>query len=190
MLPVQSAARIALVLLAAAGSVPRDASAATIPSAQSGPGRVSSRGTPYDFSSANSLLNRALPSLSGHVAVIVRQDGTELYRFQAGDIAYGTKTRLASFTKTISAGVVLALRDQGLLALNERLGDTFPLFQVNGLGDTTIVDAFGMRHGIETPAPYEIQPFYTLAQSVTLIGLNGTLAFQPGTELGYEGSGM
>lgn len=147
-------------------------------------------GNPYDFSAVDALLLANLPDLSGHVAVILRQDGVDLHRFQAGDIGYDTKTRLASFTKTISAGVVLAVRDEGALTLGERLGDALPLFESNGLGDPTIVDAFGMRHGITTPAPYEIQPFYTLAQSVTLIGLNGSLAFAPGTQLGYEGSGM
>lgn len=152
--------------------------------------RVCCPGNPYDFSAADALLLANLSDLSGHVAVIVRQDGLDLHRFQIGDIGYETKTRLASFTKTISAGVVLAVRDAGALALGERLGDALPLFESNGLGDPTIVDAFGMRHGIETPAPYEIQPFYTLAQSVTLIGINGFLAFTPGTQLGYEGSGM
>lgn len=160
------------------------------PRTPTGPLQPSWPRTPYDFSAADSVLNSALPSLSDHVAVIVRQDDIDLYRFQSGDIGYSTKTRLASFTKTISAAVVLALRDEGWLNLNERLGDTFPLFDANGIGDPTVIDAFGMRHGIATPAPYEILPLYTLAQSVTLIGLNGTLAFTPGTQLGYEGSGM
>lgn len=52
---------------------------------------------PYDFSEADLLLNAALPSLAGHVAVVVRQGGVDLYRFQAGDIGYDTRARLASF---------------------------------------------------------------------------------------------
>ncbi len=145
---------------------------------------------PYDFSEADVLLNAELSNLNGHVAVIVRQDGVELYRFQAGDIDYDTKTRLASFTKTFSAGVILALNDDGLLSLSERLGDTFPLFEANGLGDPTVLDAWGMRHGINTDLPYTWLPNYTLAQSVIQIGLNGNLVFPPGTRLGYSGNGM
>jgi hypothetical protein len=33
---------------------------------------------PYDFSEAVALLEASRPDLDGHVAVIVRQDGTEL----------------------------------------------------------------------------------------------------------------
>jgi CubicO group peptidase (beta-lactamase class C family) len=145
---------------------------------------------PYDFSAADTLLNAQLSRLDGHVAVIVRQHGVELYRFQAGDIGYDTRTRLASFTKTVSAGVILALRDEGLLSLDERLGDAFPLFQANGLGDPTITDAWGMRHGIDTLIAYEHDSRFTLAESVTRIGATGFLDFPAGEQLGYDGSGM
>ncbi len=146
---------------------------------------------PYDFSDADLLLNAELPSLNGHVAAIVRQDGLELYRFQAGDIGYDTKNRLASFTKTVSAGVILALVDEGVLSLTERLGDALPLFENNGLGDPTVLDAWAMRHGIDTAIAYEHDPRFTLAESVNRIGLTGFLVFAPpGAQLGYDGAGM
>jgi CubicO group peptidase (beta-lactamase class C family) len=146
---------------------------------------------PYDFSEADSLLEASLPDLDGHVAVIVRQDDRELYRFQAGDIGYETKTRLASLTKTVSAGVVLALVDEGAWSLDERLGDALPLFESNGLGDPTLLDAFAMRHGIDSAIAYEHDPRFTLAESVARIGLTGYLVFAPpATRLGYDGAGM
>jgi CubicO group peptidase (beta-lactamase class C family) len=145
---------------------------------------------PYDFSAATALLTSELPQLQNRVAVIVRQDGRDIYRYQFGTIDYNTKSRLASFTKTLSAGVILALRDEGLLGLDERIGDALPLFEAEGLGDPTILDCFGMRHGIQTEVAYEIDRRYTLAQSVTLIGLNGTLQFPPASALAYEGIGM
>ncbi len=153
-------------------------------------GLARAQGHPYNFAEADALLTAALPSLEGHVAVIVRQNGAELYRFQAGDIGYDTRTRLASFTKTISAGVILALRDEGQLALDERLGDTFPSFQASGLGDATVLDCWAMRHGIDSAVPYEHSPLYTLGQSVALLGLNGYLLFPPTQKLGYDGAGM
>jgi CubicO group peptidase (beta-lactamase class C family) len=122
--------------------------------------------------------------------VIVRQNGTELYRFQAGDIDYDTKNRLASFTKTISAGVILALRDEGLLSLHERWGDTLVLFDSNGIGDPTLLDAWAMRHGVVTPIPYHRDARFTLAESVVRIGVTGSVAFEHGTQLGYDGLGM
>jgi CubicO group peptidase (beta-lactamase class C family) len=145
---------------------------------------------PYDFTAADVLLTNELPNLNNHVAVIVRQDGHELYRFQAGDIDYDTKNRLASFTKTISAGVILALRDEGLLTLDERWGDTLLLFDSNGIGEPTILDAWAMRHGVDTPIPYERDARFTLAESVVRIGLTGGVYFEHGTQLGYDGLGM
>ncbi len=145
---------------------------------------------PYDFSSATALLNSELPNLNNHVAVIMRQNGREIYRFQSGDINYNTKTHLASFTKTISAGVVLSLVDSGHISLSDRIGDTLPFFNNSGIGDPTVTDCFGMRHGIHSPLPYEIDRRFTLAESVTRIGLYGAPAFVPGTNLEYDGSGM
>jgi CubicO group peptidase (beta-lactamase class C family) len=145
---------------------------------------------PYDFSQVTTLLNSELPDLRNHVAVLINQKGREIYRFQAGNIGYDTKTHLASFTKTISAAVVLSVADSNLLRLNERLGSAFPLFQNNGIGDAAVLDCFGMRHGIETPIAFEIDRRYTLAQSVTWIGLTGVQAFTPGTQLSYDGPGM
>ena len=146
---------------------------------------------PYDFSEADALLASELPGLQGHVAVIVRQGSVDLYRFQAGDIGYDTRTRLASFTKTISAGVILALVDEGTLATGERLGDALPLFEQNGLGDPTLRDAWGMRHGIDSAVAYEHDPRFTLAESVARIGLTGFLVFSPpASRLGYDGAGM
>jgi CubicO group peptidase (beta-lactamase class C family) len=139
---------------------------------------------PYDFTAADTLLNNELPNLDHHVAVIVRQDGTELYRFQAGDIDYDTKNRLASFTKTISAGVILALRDEGALSLDERWGNTLFLFDTNGIGDPTILDAWAMRHGVDTPIAYERDARFTLAESVVRIGLTGSVFFEHGSPSG------
>jgi CubicO group peptidase (beta-lactamase class C family) len=152
---------------------------------------ASAHAQPYDFSEADVLLNAELPSLAGHVAAIVRQDGVDVYRFQAGDIGYDTRTRLASFTKTVSAGVILALVDEGVLSLALRLGDALPSFESNGLGDPTVLDAFSMRHGIDSAVAYEHDPRFTLAESVARIGFTGYLVFAPAaSQLGYDGAGM
>jgi CubicO group peptidase (beta-lactamase class C family) len=147
-------------------------------------------GLPYDFSAATALITAELPDLSNRVAIIVRQGNTDIYRFQSGEIGYGTKTRLASFTKTLSAGVVLALRDEGLLSLTDTFGSALPTFTQRGIGSSTVLDAFGMRYGVTTPQAYEIDRRYTLTQSVSLIGLTGTQTYAPGTVLNYDGSGM
>ncbi|MEM1452637.1 MAG: serine hydrolase domain-containing protein [Planctomycetota bacterium] len=147
--------------------------------------------SPYHFSAATALLEAELPNLSGRVAVVVRQGGREHFRFQAGSIDYDTRTRLASFTKTISAGVILDLVEDGVLALDERLGDAYPmLFEANGLGDPTVLDCWAMRHGIETFGEFHRDRNLTHLQSVLLIGTQGFEVFRPGTQLGYDGCGM
>lgn len=145
---------------------------------------------PYDFTQATALLNAELPDLQNRVAVIVRQDGREIYRYQAGTIDYPSQTRLASFTKTLSAAVVLSVRDSGLITLNDRVGDTIALMNTRGIGNATILDCFGMRHGITTPIAFEIDTRFTLAESVNRIALTGTQSFTPGAALLYDGPGM
>lgn len=144
---------------------------------------------PYDHSAIDALLARESESLSNHYAIIIRQNGVELHRATLGDIGYDTTIGLASLTKTISAAVVLQSVERGEIGLNERLGDLFPAFEANGIGDATVVDCFGMRHGIVTPLPYELLPL-TLSQSVGFIAANGAQSFPPGSALLYDGNGM
>jgi|GEM_PF-6192364 len=66
---------------------------------------------PYDFAAAEELLTSELPKLKGHVAVIVRQGGTELHRYQAGDIGFDTRTRLAGSVSTRIYGSSAPIRD-------------------------------------------------------------------------------
>jgi CubicO group peptidase (beta-lactamase class C family) len=148
---------------------------------------------PYDFANANALLEAERLNLDGHVAVLIRQDGTEVFRrrFQLGDIDFDTQVRMASFTKTVSAGVVLSLVEDGVLALDERLGDALPAYQAGGIGDPTFLDCWSMRHGIETPGEYHRSALLTLEQSIAAIGLQGFTVFTPpGSQLGYDGVGQ
>lgn len=145
----------------------------------------------YDFAAADALLEAELPRLLGNVAVLVHQGGEELYRFQAGSIGYDTRTRLASLTKTLSGAVILDLVEDGVLALDETLGTGFPaLFGGGDLGTSTVLDAWSMTHGIETPAEFHRDPGLTHAQSVVRIATQGYRLFEPGTQLGYDGCAM
>lgn len=144
---------------------------------------------PYDFSAADTLLTQNLPNFDGNVAVIIQQNGRDIYRYQAGAIDFDTKNRLASFTKTISAGVILSLIDDGTLAFDDRLSDTIPGF--TGLPATaTIANAWGMNHAFDNPVAFERSPDYTLAQSVALIANTAFPVADPGTALFYDGNGM
>lgn len=147
-------------------------------------------GPPYDLSEADALLGSELRSLRGHVAVQLRQDGRELYRYQAGDIDHDSRRRLASVTKTISAGVVLCLVDRGVVRLDERLGQALEGFEAAGVGAPSVLDAWSMRHGITAWRPYERIRRFDLEESVRRIRDTGSLEFEPGTALHYDGKGM
>jgi len=148
----------------------------------------------YDLSAATALLDSELPNLLGNVVVLVHQGPHEVFRYRAGTLTADTQVRLASLTKTVSAAVVLALQDEGRLQVGETLGATLgglvPGFGTPGLGQPTLLDCFSMRSGIESPQPFEWLPLFDLAQSVRRVGATAALAFPPGAQLAYEGSGM
>lgn len=145
---------------------------------------------PFDFIEATALLEAQRSNLSNRVAVLIYHGGQEVYSHSFGDIGYDTKTRLASFTKTISAIVILRLADQNLIDLNAPVGSYIPVLNLRGLGAASTIQCFGMCHGIKTPIAYEIDPRIDLEQSVNRIAATGTLLFQPGQQLDYDGPGM
>lgn len=145
----------------------------------------------YDFRDAHTLLDAELPNLSGHVAVLVHQNGRELFRYQFGDIDYDTVTPMASLTKTVSAAVILDCVEDGTLDLDTTLGAELPLlFGPIALGDATHLDCWSMRHGIDSAVAWEHSSLVDHAQSVVRISIGGTQQFVPGTFLDYDGSGM
>ncbi len=147
--------------------------------------------SPYDFSAATALLESELPNLRQRVAVIVRQGGREIFRFQHGSIDFDTRTRMASVSKSISAGVMLSAIEDDLLSLDDPIGDSFPLlFQQPGIGDPTVLDCWSMRHGIDARFGYEHMALFTHWQSVVQIGRKGFELFPSGERLGYSGIGM
>lgn len=142
----------------------------------------------YDFNPATALLQSELPRMFGRAAVIVRQGGKDIFTFQSGSIGFDTRTRMASLTKTISAGVMLDLVEDGVLAMDERLGGAFPaLFESRGIGDPTVLDCWAMRHGLESPIAYQHNRNYTHVESVVATARDAFEVFRPGEKLGYNG---
>ena len=148
-------------------------------------------GSPYDLTGAVEVVEDQLRVLQGDVAVLVHQNGQELLRYSAGEIAPDTRVRLASLSKTVSAGVILSLVDSGELALDETLAEGLPkLFGGKEVGQPTLLDCWSMRHGIDTLVPFENLKTFGLLASVAAIARQGELAFEPGTKLDYDGAGM
>ena len=155
-----------------------------------GPG-APARAQSYDCSAATKLLEENLAAYSGGVFVQVFQDDREIFNFQRGEIGAETQLRMGSASKWLSSAVVLRLVEDGLLALDDRIGDSLPVFDLFGKGDVTLRQSFAMKSGLhETTVNYETSPMITLEQAANLIAANTPIVFPPGTQLDYEGDGM
>jgi CubicO group peptidase (beta-lactamase class C family) len=145
----------------------------------------------YDFSAAVALLEQNLDAYQGNVLVQVIQDDREIFRFQRGEITDDAQIRMASASKWLSSAVALRLAEAGELALDDRIGDHLPVFDLFGKGDVTLRQCFAMTSGLyETTVDYETAPLATLEQSMNLIAASTPIVFAPGTQLSYEGDGM
>ena len=149
------------------------------------------RAQTYDFSAATQLLEANVSSYEGGVFVQVFQDDREIFTFQSGGVTAETRLRMASASKWLSSAVILRLAEAGRLALDDRIGDTLPVFDLFGKGDVTLRQCFAMKSGLhETVEEFETAPLLTLEQSVNLIAAETPLVFAPGSQLDYEGDGM
>ncbi len=146
----------------------------------------------YDFSEVAAILEKNLASYAGGVFVQVFQDDAEIFTFQGGgDVGPETQLRLGSATKWLSSAVVLRLVEAGLIELDDRIGDTLPIFDLYGKGDVTIRQCFAMTSGLyETAVDFETAPLLTLAEAADLVAVHTPIVFPPGTQLAYEGDGM
>ena len=146
----------------------------------------------YDFAAVTAQFQANLDVYGGRVIAIVEQDGTgEIFRFQAGTITQDTKYGIASCSKWLSGAIVLACAERGLFHLDDRVGDTLPIFDTYGKGGVTIRQCFAMTSGLSLRNPdYETDRTLTLAESVDLIAANTPVIFPPGTQFDYEGDAM
>lgn len=144
----------------------------------------------YDFSLVEQLLNDSLTVFHGNVAVQVYEADSLIFNFQAGQVTMDSVVGIASATKWISASVVLTLVDDGLISLDDTLGAYLPVFTQNGKGQITIRQCFSMTSGLISEEQEELNPLFTLAQSVDSIAFNVPLSFEPGTAIAYDGAGM
>lgn len=149
-------------------------------------------GQTYDFTNARTQFQNNV-GLYGNraIALIEQGDRGEIFRFQSGAIAAGTKVGIGSSSKWLSGAVVLMCAERGYFSLDDRIGKYLPIFETYGKGQITIRQCFAMTSGLQLSSPeYETDRTWTLAQSVDLIAQFTPLAFVAGTQLSYEADGM
>ncbi|GMU65282.1 MAG: hypothetical protein AMXMBFR36_15560 [Acidobacteriota bacterium] len=145
----------------------------------------------YDFSAATALLEQNLDAFPGGVFVQLFQEDREIFTFQFGEIDADTRLRAASASKWLSSAIVLRLVESGEIALDDRVGDALPIFDLHGKGDVTLEQGFAMTSGLyETTIDFETAPWLTLEQAANLIAVETPMVFPSGTQLAYEGDGM
>ncbi len=144
----------------------------------------------YDLSLLDSLFTDSLALYGGNLFVRIYQADSIIYEYSAGDIGIDSIRGMASATKWISAGVIMAIADSGIIDLDDSLGLYLPIFSTNGKGHITIRQCFSMSSGLFSDRNYQWDPTMTLEEAAESIAVYTPLEFAPGTMLGYDGKGM
>ena len=149
----------------------------------------------YDFYALDHLLKREAPKHNG-IALILVKDGHIIYDKGFGGFTSHTVIPIASASKWLSAGVIMALVDEGVLSLNDKTSDY--LDYTGDHGEMTVRQLFSHTSGL--PGHYSSSRLpgtdhilgdkqITLAESVDLIADVDLLA-EPGTQFYYGGLSM
>lgn len=147
---------------------------------------------PYDFSAVDAFVTQNLASYNGSVVVLVSRNGKLIYQKNWGSLTETTVKPIASASKWLSAGVIMALVDEGKLSLSDSLGKFLPIFTKHGKGKITIRQLFSHTSGFpgDSPQGYEDRRDLTLAQAVDSLAVYTKLLTPPGTAFYYGGVGM
>jgi CubicO group peptidase (beta-lactamase class C family) len=166
---VLGAAALAALAIPAVAPNAVAAEAETPPAAPSGPSLPVNLGR-YDLGAVDELLEGSLETLRQGCALILIQDGEIVYRKAFGSFTPDRVVPVASATKAISGGVIMALVDRGKLGLDDRAVKYLPGFS----GDKS---AITIRQMFSHTSGLNHRPFYdrdgscnTLAEAAEKIG--------------------
>jgi CubicO group peptidase (beta-lactamase class C family)/dienelactone hydrolase len=143
----------------------------------------------YDFSRVDEFLLGALDRMGGGGALMLIQDGQVIYRKSFGaDWTPERAVPIASASKGISAGVIMALVDEGKLSLDDHYSKYLPEY-TGKYGQITIRQGFSHTHGFPEGPQHHRDTSLTMAECVKKF-LDIPLIADPGTALYYSGIGM
>ena len=144
----------------------------------------------YDFSRLDQFLEESSPRLSGGCSFILIQGDQVVYRKAYGTFTPGKVVGIASSSKWISGGVIMALVDAGKISLDDPVSKYLPYFTGKKAG-ITIRQLFTHTHGLARgdARRYLHDPTLTMDEAVRGIATYDLVA-DPGTALYYAGSGM
>ena len=110
----------------------------------------------------------------GLEALLVRRDGETLYERYGAGFDANKPHALYSGTKSFWGPVALAAEEDGLLALDERVGETFPAWNEGRKGGVTLRQLLQLTSGIGFGGLGSAVPSYEKALAVELKNAPGT----------------
>lgn len=131
------------------------------------------------------MLQEALPGVDGGASLLVFHKGKPVYRNAFGKFQLATEVPIASSSKWLSAGVILALIDEGKLSLDD-LASKFVSEAKPGI---TLRQLFAHTSGIAGQHPCLNRRDTTLGDCALEIA-NAPLKSEPGAALRYGGASM
>ncbi len=141
-----------------------------------------------DFTPVDEFLEKSLDRMGGGCCMLLIQGDRVVYRKAFGTFTLDTVVPIASASKWISGGVVMALVDEGKIALDDPASKYLPGFR-GKKAKMTVRQMFSHTHGLPAaPTPHR-NTRLTMAEAADQIA-EIPLEFDPGTALLYSGSGM
>ncbi|MBN2200313.1 MAG: serine hydrolase [Candidatus Aminicenantes bacterium] len=141
-----------------------------------------------DFSPVDAFVKESLGRIGGGCCLLLIHGDVVVYRKAFGTFCIEETVPIASATKWLSGGVVMALVDEGKISLDDPISKHLPDLPDEKAG-ITIRQLFSHTHGLpEQPTPHR-NTRLTMAQAVDEIA-RLPLAHAPGTSLLYGGTGM
>ncbi|MCU0980913.1 MAG: serine hydrolase, partial [Pirellulaceae bacterium] len=143
----------------------------------------------YDFSRLDQFLEKSIPRLGGGCAFILIQGDRVIHRSAYGTFTPDKVVPIASSSKWLSGGVLMALVDAGKISLDDPASKYLPYFTGQKAG-ITIRQMFSHTHGLMGNAREHLyDTSMTMDEAVREIAKCDLIA-DPGTALYYSGLGM
>lgn len=147
----------------------------------------------YDFSELEGFISAHLPDFENNVAVYLFEGDASIFTYeQAFDL--DTRIPIASASKWIAAGVILAVAEAGYFDLDDPISRYVDAFDRPDKREITIRQGFSMTAGMVPENVLENglarNPAYTHERSVELIAERVEVVHTPGEVIYYYGSGM
>lgn len=143
---------------------------------------------PFNFSAVDAHIEGALDRIGGGCGLILIKDDRVVHRKAYGTFRLDRVVPIASASKWISGGVIMALVDEGVIGLDTKASAHLKTF-TGDKAEITIRQLFSHTHGFpDEPHPHR-NVRLTMEQAVDQIA-EVPLAHDPGTALLYSGLGM